>query len=781
MSLYNNAFGSICEAIGNTPLVEIRKLNPSPHVKIFAKLEGANPGGSIKDRVALAMIEGAESRGELTKDKIILEATSGNTGIGLAMIAAAKGYRIRLAMSEAASEERKRILRALGAELHFTPSSLGTDGAIEYVYNLLREHPETFFGPDQYNNPDNVLAHYRGTGEEIWQQTGGAVTMVVVALGTTGTAMGVSRRLKERNPAIRIVGVEPYLQHGIQGLKNLKESYVPGIFDRRALDEKVHIQDEDAFAMARRLAREEGILVGMSAGAAMHIALEKARDMHAGVIVVIFPDSGERYLSTNLFADETQTGLSLFNALPRGKVPFRPLDPAEIRIHSCGPTVHEVPHLGSYRRFITSDLLVRYLAYKGYAVRHVMGIIDLADRSIRGAEAADMPLDAYTQRNSEAFLRDLERLRIRKDAVYPRASEHVESMLRLVERLVDGGFAYEKLRSVYFDVSKLDDYGRLASIDPGSRKPGATVDLDEYAKDSPADFTLLKRASLSELKRGVYVRTRWGSVRPSWHLECAAIAREYLGDAFDIHCAGTDILFPHCENVMAIGRAATGKMPAAYWVNTELVMVEGKKMSRSLDNALTLDEVAGRGYGGAEIRFFLLAVHYRKPLHFSWAALDTAKYAVRRLNGLIQRLYRCPPGPGSPDLDEDIYDLKQGFGEAMDDDLGISGALARLFRFVRKVSGSLAAGRLSWTDRDRVVDVLRRVDEVLAVMHFGEEAISDEALDLIRQREALRARRRWGEADALRQRLAEMGIAVADTPEGPLWRIGEGIRSDKKA
>jgi cysteinyl-tRNA synthetase len=295
-------YKSIIEDIGNTPLVEIFRLNPNKKVKIFAKVEGVNPGGSIKDRTALFMIENAEKRGDLNSSKIILEATSGNTGIGLAMIAAAKGYKLCLTMSESASEERKKILRAMGAELYFTPAAQGTDGAIEVAYKMLRENPDKYFGTDQFNNEDNVAAHYYGTAQEIWEQTDGKVTMVVSCLGTTGTAMGISKRLKELNPEIKIIGVEPYLQHKIQGLKNMRESYRPGIYDKTRLDEKVNILDEDAFEMSRRLVREEGIFVGMSSGAAMFVAAEKAKLLEEGVIGVIFPDGGERYLSTDLFA-----------------------------------------------------------------------------------------------------------------------------------------------------------------------------------------------------------------------------------------------------------------------------------------------------------------------------------------------------------------------------------------------------------------------------------------------------------------------------------------------
>ncbi len=760
---------SILSAIGNTPLVEIRRLNPNRKVRIFAKLESFNPGGSIKDRTALYMISRAEARGDLTRERILLEATSGNTGIGLAMIAAVKGYRLCLAMSEAVSEERKKILRALGAELIFTPAALGTDGAIEVAYSLVREHPDKYYTTDQFNNPDNWAAHYEGTGEEIWRQTEGRVTLVVAALGTTGTAMGISRRLKEYRPGIRVIGVEPYLHHKIQGLKNMKESYRPGIYDRSALDEKINVLDEDAFAMARRLAREEGIFAGMSSGAAVHVALEQARNMEEGWIVAILPDGGDRYLSTELFADREEPSLRFYNGLTREKAPFRPIHPERVLMHTCGPTIHEVPHIGSYRRFVVSDLIRRYLKFSGYDVRHVMNIVDLADRSIRGAEQEGMPLEAYTNRYARIFFRDLEALHILPDPEYPRASENVDAMLKLVERLVDKGYAYEKLRSVYFDISKLDDYGSLSNLDPAKAKPGRTVEQDDYEKDSPMDFTLLKRSTLSELKQGVYFKTRWGNVRPSWHLECSAIAMTHLGETFDIHAGGADILFPHCENVMAIGKAASGRRPANYWLHTELVMVEGQKMSRSLNNVRTLEDLERMGYRGREIRFFLLGSHYRKPLNFSRGALETAKNAIRRLNGFIQRLQGMVPGPGLPGLEAMLEELRQGFVRAMDDDLNISGALAALFDFVRQVNAAVSQGRLSGADRDRVLERIAEIDGVLGIMDFGAERISPEALELLEERETLRKAGRWGEADEIRRKLAGLGIRISDTPEGVTW------------
>lgn len=292
----------ILQCIGNTPLASIDGLNPNPKVKLFAKLEGNNPGGSVKDRIALYMVEAAEKEGKLTRDKVILEATSGNTGIGLAMVAAAKKYRVKLTMPACVSMERRKILEAFGAELLLSPSEEGTDGAIILAHRIHSEDPERYFMPNQFDNQANVLAHYETTGKEIIEQTGGKITHFVAGMGTTGTLMGVGKRLKEFNKEIKIVGVEPVLNHRIQGLKNMTECIVPKIFDPSILDERHIVNDEEAFDATRRLAVKEGAFVGMSSGAAMHVALRKSSELKEGVIVVILPDRGDRYLSTSLFA-----------------------------------------------------------------------------------------------------------------------------------------------------------------------------------------------------------------------------------------------------------------------------------------------------------------------------------------------------------------------------------------------------------------------------------------------------------------------------------------------
>ena len=291
----------ILSAIGNTPLIEVDGLLPNDRVRLLAKLEGNNLGGSVKDRIAYYMVTKGEEEGVLTPDKTILEPTSGNTGIGLAMVAAAKGYRVKLTMPECVSLERRYVLQVFGAELVLTPADQGTDGAIRRAHQILEEEPERYFMPNQFANLNNPLAHYETTGREILQQTDGVIDAFVAGMGTGGTLMGVGRRLKEANSEIQIVGVEPTRGHSIQGLKNMSEAIVPEIFDPSRLDRKIVVSDENAYETSRRLAIEKGIFVGMSSGAAVYGALIVAAEMQEGTIVVLLPDRGDRYLSTALF------------------------------------------------------------------------------------------------------------------------------------------------------------------------------------------------------------------------------------------------------------------------------------------------------------------------------------------------------------------------------------------------------------------------------------------------------------------------------------------------
>jgi cysteine synthase B len=292
---------SIALTIGNTPLVELKRINTNRKVRIFAKLEGNNPGGSVKDRPALYMIEKAEQSGELKPGKTILEPTSGNTGIALAMIGASKGYRVKLTLPECVSTERRHILEAFGAEVILTPAQQGTDGAIRMAHKLLEQDSDRYFMPNQFTNPNNPLAHYETTAPEIYKQTKGDIDVFVTGMGTTGTLMGASRYFKEKSKDIKIIGIEPTPGHAIQGLKNMSEAIVPEIYDASQLDDIIPIQDEEAFSTARRLASEEGIFAGISSGAAVAGALRVAGAMKSGTVVTLIPDRGDRYLSTMLF------------------------------------------------------------------------------------------------------------------------------------------------------------------------------------------------------------------------------------------------------------------------------------------------------------------------------------------------------------------------------------------------------------------------------------------------------------------------------------------------
>jgi len=752
---------SILEYIGNTPLVALQRINPNPAVQLLAKLEYMNPGGSIKDRAALFMVEAGEKSGELKPGKTVIEATSGNTGIGLALVCAVKGYRLLLTMSESVSEERRKILRARGAEILLTPSHLGTDGAIEEAYHLARENPDRYFMTDQFNNPANWQAHYHGTALEIWEQTGHCVDKIVATLGTSGTLMGISRRMKTLAPSVKIIGVEPFLGHKIQGLKNMKESYRPEIFEKNRLDKTINVEDEQAFEMTRRLAVEEGLFLGMSSGAAVAAAVDEAARMNGGTLVVILPDGGERYLSTPLFTVKNKIELHLFNTMTRVKDRFEPAHPGKVSMYSCGLTANQRMHLGECRRFVFADLLSRYLSYRGYAVKHIINITDLDDKTIAGSQAAGVPLSRFTGSHIRRFLSDLEMLGVQPADSYPRASDHTQDMVALAEKLVQKGFAYEKLRSLYFNISRFSGYGRLSGIDIDKIRLGATVDLDEYEKDNPRDFTLFKRAKLSELKRGIFVKTPWGNARPSWHIQCAAMAMKYLGETYDIHTAGRELVFPHHENEIAIAEAVTGKTPAAYWIHCDRVLVNGKKMDEH-GAGLTVPDLMDQGCTGREIRYWLLCGHYRRPIVFSMSKLANARRSLQRMDRFTAGLFNLGNSRGYPEIDQLLYDIKNGFTAAMDDDLNISAALASLFRMIKKINILMADARLNAADAKKILSVFAKIDSVLNVLHFPSPPVNDGVRALLQKREQARQRKDWRTADVIRDELLRRGVTVRD-------------------
>lgn len=768
-----NVFSNVLECVGNTPLIRINRMNPNPNVTFYIKFEARNPAGSIKDRAALSMIEAAEREGVLVPGKVIIEATSGNTGIGLAMVAAVKGYKVLLAMPETASLERQKILKALGAELLLTPGSLGTDGAIEEVYNLVRENPDRYFMTDQFNNPANTDAHYHGTGPEIYDQTDGKVNVVVATLGTTGTAMGLVKAMRERDPAIKVIAVEPSPGHKVQGLKNMKESYVPGIFDRQALDEVVGVIDEEAFEAARRLAREEGIFAGMSSGAAMAAAMEIASGMKEGVLVAVLPDGGDRYLSTNLFTTMLEPDFRFYNLVERQKAEFKPVREGKARICVTGPPLDQSLSIQDSRRFLVADLLSRFFQAKGFSVDEVVLIPDFDTRTINSSLEAGMCLGPYTQQRFESFLGDLDSLGINRAYRYPRTTEHLDTIVQFTRELIENGLAYEKLRSVYFDLSKSTGYGKLSRVDLSKTRPGKKVDLSTYEKLNPGDFALLKRATLSELKRGAFVKTDWGNVIPTWHISAASAAIHDLGPQIDILVSSMDFLFPHLENVREIGEALTGKPFANIWMIAERVWSAKKgRSTNTVDHTMPVRALFDMGYSAREVRYWLLGTHYRRPINATPDSLGNAAAALRRIDDFLKKIRSIRPADqeDSP-LTEMAYALEKDFLDSLADDLNVPRAVASIFRFIRNAHPVIDRYGAGQAQRSHILDIFRKADGILGVFDLGGQSLSPAEEELLARREQARAQKDWSAADNIRSQLLKCGIRVIDTPAGSRWEF----------
>jgi cysteinyl-tRNA synthetase len=764
----------ILTLIGNTPLVSIRRLNPNPAVSVLAKFEAKNPGGSIKDRVAMAMIDAAEASGELTRDKTVIEATSGNTGIGLAMVCAVKGYRLKLLMPASASEERKRIMRAYGAQIVLTPGHMGTDGAIEEAYRLAREHPDAYVLMDQFNNPASIEAHYRGTGREIWDQTGGRLTHLVVTLGTSGTAMGCARILKEMNPAVRVAAVEPSPGHRIQGLKNMQESYPPGIYDKHAMDEIICVSDEEAFETARRLAREEGILAGMSGGAAMAGALRVAAGLASGCVATILPDGGERYLSTTLFATPEKKGVGLC-CVSGARTAY--LDPAAgpHGLFAMGPPLCVPDEADGWRRIVLADVLARYFKKAGGRAVAVAGLADLEDRALQAAAAAGLTQAAFTARAMDEISGLAARLGV--DVAFVAASSAKDRAVDLAEKLMRRGLAYEKLRSVYFDVARDKGYGELLHADVTKLALGKTVDLAAYLKENPQDFTLLKRVSLKDLKRGDLLATPWGNVRPSWFLQMAVAALAGL-PTVSVVVAGEDQCFPHLENLRSIWSRAVNVSPAAWLVTGQ---ARGAEAGRGeAEPAPGVGALLERGLSPRDVRLWLLSSAYRKSLS---VAPDTlAMWVKNRARVQETAVMLSEAADAATEGAATAQDagsravvaargLFPALAKALEDDLGLYRFWPELFAFCRAVNVQAAAHSLTPADAAGCLAALCEVDAVLGVLDaqalpVGRSRWPSEVAGLVSRREAARKQRHFDLADSLRNDIAAAGYRLEDAPAG---------------
>lgn len=457
--------------------------------------------------------------------------------------------------------------------------------------------------------------------------------------------------------------------------------------------------------------------------------------------------------------------MKVFNTMSRSIEDLVPIEPGRVRMYTCGPTVYNYAHIGNFRAYIFEDLLRRYLKYRGFAVTQVMNLTDVDDKTIKGALAAGVSLTAFTQPYKEAFFADLKQLYIEPAEHYPAATDHVAAMIEIIQTLIQKGQAYQSSdKSVYFSIDTYPGYGRLAHLDRAGMRAGARVAQDEYDKDNVADFALWK--AWDEKDGDIAWDSPWGRGRPGWHIECSAMSMKYLGHSFDLHTGGVDNIFPHHEDEIAQSECATGKTFANYWMHCAHLVVEGKKMSKSLGNFYTLRDILEKGYTGREIRYVLISAQYRQSLNFTFDALEAARSSLSRLDDFRTRLEGRQDGRGIGVTPSWVDKARNGFEASLDHDLNIPEALAALFDMVHDGNRAMDHGGADW-DPAKVTEFLASVDTVLGCLSAGASSVDAEAELLMAQRTEARATKNWPEADRIRKRLAEIGWEVRDTPQGP--------------
>jgi cysteinyl-tRNA synthetase len=473
--------------------------------------------------------------------------------------------------------------------------------------------------------------------------------------------------------------------------------------------------------------------------------------------------------------------LKVYDTQSRAIRAFVPLVEGAVRAYACGPTIYDHAHIGNFRTFLFFDLVHRYLEWSGYRVRFVMNLTDVDDKTIAGALAAGTTVGDFTRPFGEAFLEDARTLGILAFDAYPRATAYIDRMVDFVARLIGSGHAYvADDGAVYFSVASFPAYGKLKGIDTSTLKVGARVSQDEYEKEDARDFALWKPATEEDERAGAAWDSPWGRGRPGWHLECSVMSLAELGETLDFHLGGEDLVFPHHENEIAQSEAANGKTFARYWLHVKHLRVEGRKMSKSLGNFVTVRQLLAEEYDPASIRHQLISSHYRSDLNFTRAGLDASRRAVERLLDFEARLTAVPVGEGEhpSDLPELAEALLAEFCAAMDDDFNSADALAALFTFVTRVNATLdTRGRVRPSDRSAALDALASVDRVLGLLEVARASRTvDEALarwveERIEARAAARKRRDFAAADAIRSELVAKGIVLEDGPTGTRWKV----------
>ncbi len=461
--------------------------------------------------------------------------------------------------------------------------------------------------------------------------------------------------------------------------------------------------------------------------------------------------------------------LRLRNTLTRTQEEFKPLEGNTVRMYACGPTVYDYGHIGNFRTFVAIDVLRRYLKYLGYNVRHVMNITDVDDKIIRNVLESGKTLEAYTEFYTQEFLKDSAALNIEQPEEMPRATGHIPEMIELMNRLAGSEHTYKSDGSLYYSISTFPGYGKLSGLKLEGNISGARVDVDEYEKADARDFVLWKEPK-------EHREPRWpspfGEGRPGWHLECSAMSMKYLGESFDLHCGGVDLIFPHHENEIAQSEGATGKPFVRFWVHAEFLLVEGEKMSKSKGNYYTVRDLLGKGYSASAIRYLLLSVPYRTQLNFMLEGLRSAESSLERLRNFRLRMNGFGEQPGShPRVQEVVSRAREGFEKGMNDDLNTSEALASVFELVRDVNIEIDANEFGAGDRAAVLEFLARADSVLGVLGEEQQQILEpESETSIEERNAARRNRDFTRADEIRKALATKGIVLEDTPQGTKWK-----------
>ncbi len=458
--------------------------------------------------------------------------------------------------------------------------------------------------------------------------------------------------------------------------------------------------------------------------------------------------------------------LTFYNTLTRALEPFKPLQEGKVGLYTCGPTIYNFAHIGNFRAYVFEDLLRRYLEYRGFEVKHIMNLTDVEDKLIRTCRETGQPLKALTAKFAAAFFEDVATLKIKPAQLYPAATDHIPEMVEMIKVLRDKGHTYEDKGSIYFKIGSFPGYGGLGHMDLSQLQSGASgrVDADEYEAEEARDFALWKAWDADDGE--VYWETELGKGRPGWHIECSAMSTKYLGPHFDIHCGGVDNIFPHHENEIAQSECATGKTFVNYWLHCAHLVVEGRKMSKSLGNFFTLRDLVGKGIDPVAIRWVLLATHYRQPNNFSFDAVEAAKQSLNRIRDFRIRLAEVR-GDGA-DLAELCEKCRAEFEAEMDSDLNISGALGAVFNFVRDVNKALDEGGAGVRGAQNALDLLDRLDAVTGILAPStEEEAPAEIMDKVLARQQARRDRNFAESDRLRDEVLAAGWVIEDTPKGP--------------